>query len=339
VALHRKLVFPQRKTRPLSLTVLAREARSMEKYTFEQVKEFFEAEGCTLLSKEYRNSKQKLEYVCSCGNKATKELRNLLSGRNGCKKCSTRRALETTRKKYDGKLYFETTEFLERRKKTFLKKYGVDSPLKSKSVRAKREQTNLSRYGVAHVSKVPEIRQRQKDGLFKNWGVEYTMQSPEILRRYKDTLMERYGVPSMAFLSRCSSKESQEFFWKIHSILAPSLKEKSYFAELNQEFVVAYKGEHFKYDFVNSLAKKAIEYNGSKFHPKPTQEDSEVGWCVFHPLLTVRSAREKEQLKFEALQVRGYEILVVWDFECHKDPNAQIRKCVEFLTRGSQPCC
>ena len=38
------------------------------KHSYEFVKEQFEKEGCTLLSTEYINSKQKLDYICKCGN-------------------------------------------------------------------------------------------------------------------------------------------------------------------------------------------------------------------------------------------------------------------------------
>jgi len=37
--------------------------------TLEEVKLAFEAEKCTLLSKEYSTNKKPLEYLCSCGSK------------------------------------------------------------------------------------------------------------------------------------------------------------------------------------------------------------------------------------------------------------------------------
>lgn len=83
------------------------------------------------------------------------------------------------------------------------------------------------------------------------------------------------------------------------------------------------------------MSKKAIEYNGSKFHPSPSLDDN-IGWCVFHPNLTAKSARDKEQRKFQALKERGFEILVVWDKEYKENPEAILKKCIDFLTQENQ---
>jgi hypothetical protein len=104
-----------------------------------------------------------------------------------------------------------------------------------------------------------------------------------------------------------------------------------YFSSLNNEFVVCYKGNYFKYDYVNSLTKKCIEYNGIRFHPHPNQDPKEVNWCVFHPNLTVKEARLYEKLKYTALEKRGYNILTVWDYETQKDYQSIINKCIKFI--------
>jgi len=61
-----------------------------KKYTYEQVKHLFKNKNIELLSKEYKNSFQKLNYKCLiCGHEGTKKLKHLLesSMKNGCKKC------------------------------------------------------------------------------------------------------------------------------------------------------------------------------------------------------------------------------------------------------------
>ena len=55
--------------------------------TYEEVKESFEKEGLTLLSKEYKNAKTKLEYVCPKGHKHSMTWNDFISG-NRCPKCN-----------------------------------------------------------------------------------------------------------------------------------------------------------------------------------------------------------------------------------------------------------
>lgn len=55
--------------------------------TYEEVKESFEKEGLTLLSKEYKNAKTKLEYVCPKGHKHSMTWNDFTSG-NRCPKCN-----------------------------------------------------------------------------------------------------------------------------------------------------------------------------------------------------------------------------------------------------------
>ena len=159
------------------------------------------------------------------------------------------------------------------------------------------------------------------------------MQIPSARDKFRRTLMEKYGVPNLAYLSRPASKQSQNLFWAIHCKMSNSLRNKNHFASLDSEFVVSYNGNHFKYDFVNSMLKKAIEYNGKNFHPRPSQSDDEIGWCAFHPERTVKEARAYEKKKYKALSSRKYEILTVWDFEYRKDFDKLVNKCLGFLLR------
>jgi len=299
-------------------------------FNYDYVFNYFKVKGCYLLSKTYTNSKQKLDYICECGNQAKIEFRLFKSGIR-CSGCSRRRAKKTNIKNHNGKLHFQTDEFKEERKKTYQKNYGVDHPMKSSKVLKKREQNNLKKYGKKHLSQVPHIRQRQKDGLFKKYGYEYTMQIPSAKQKFKETLLRRYGVSSLAYLSNCCSKESQKVFIKIHEQLPKKLSYKDHFGTNGGEYVLSYKQKYYKYDFVNTKVKKCIEYNGSRFHPQKNQKDNEIGWCVFHPNKTVKEARQYEKLKYEALIVRGYKILTVWDKESNTNFNKLVKKCITFL--------
>ena len=67
------------------------------------------------------------------------------------------------------------------------------------------------------------------------------------------------------------SKSSQALFWKIYEFLPEDVKEKTYFAENNNEFGIYDKlnKTYRKYDFVISNLNFCIEYNGDHYHANP----------------------------------------------------------------------
>lgn len=56
------------------------------KLTYEEVKLMFEAEGCTLLSTEYKNGRSKLEFICHCGRKSVQAFKVFRKSKQ-CKQC------------------------------------------------------------------------------------------------------------------------------------------------------------------------------------------------------------------------------------------------------------
>ena len=79
-------------------------------------------------------------------------------------------------------------------KETFLKKYGVDNPAKSKEVLAKIQKTNLERYGVEYSAQSDIVKEKVKTTNLKKYGVEYSFQANEVKDKIKATNLERYGV-------------------------------------------------------------------------------------------------------------------------------------------------
>lgn len=51
---------------------------------YDKVKSIFEESGCELLSKDYKNNSQKLEYICCCGKVSTCSLGNFQAGKRCC---------------------------------------------------------------------------------------------------------------------------------------------------------------------------------------------------------------------------------------------------------------
>ena len=79
-------------------------------------------------------------------------------------------------------------------KETFLKKYGVDNPAKSKEVVAKIQKTNLERYGNICSVQADVVKEKAKATNLKKYGVEYSFQAEEVKEKIKTTNLERYGV-------------------------------------------------------------------------------------------------------------------------------------------------
>ena len=79
-------------------------------------------------------------------------------------------------------------------KETFLKKYGVDNPSKSKEVYDKVRKTNLDRYGVECSAQSEVVKEKIKATNLKKYGVEYSFQAEEVRDKIKATSLERYGV-------------------------------------------------------------------------------------------------------------------------------------------------
>ncbi len=60
-----------------------------KKLTYKYAEEFFKDNGCILLSKDYKNNRTKLDYICNCGTKSKITFSNFKNGQR-CKKCSSK---------------------------------------------------------------------------------------------------------------------------------------------------------------------------------------------------------------------------------------------------------
>jgi hypothetical protein len=67
--------------------------------TIEYIKEEFEKKNCKLLTTIYKSAFQKLNYICSCGNKGKIRFNDLQQGRK-CKNCQLERTIATNLEKY-----------------------------------------------------------------------------------------------------------------------------------------------------------------------------------------------------------------------------------------------
>jgi G:T-mismatch repair DNA endonuclease (very short patch repair protein) len=109
----------------------------------------------------------------------------------------------------------------ERRRATYLNKYGVENPGLCKEIMQKREQTCLERYGNINPTKNAKVKelisqkskaahakvdrdeyerrvQKAKSTNLQKRGVEFSLQDPTVREKGKKTLLDRYGVDNAA---------------------------------------------------------------------------------------------------------------------------------------------
>lgn len=103
----------------------------------------------------------------------------------------------------------------EKAKRTFLKKYGVDSPQKNKKIREKTKQTCIKKYNVDNPAKNKKVREKMsvsmkeahadgtivektKQTCIERYGVDNPSKNKDIRKKAKNTCLERYGVTSPA---------------------------------------------------------------------------------------------------------------------------------------------
>lgn len=76
----------------------SRKITKKQLYTYEYVKDFFEEQGCTLLSDSYEGARNhKLEFICSCGDIGEKTFDSFKNGAR-CDKCSNYNRWQSTLK-------------------------------------------------------------------------------------------------------------------------------------------------------------------------------------------------------------------------------------------------
>ena len=119
------------------------------KYTYNEVKTIYESVGCKLISNEYKNAHEILEFICKCGNIHKSRFYHFKNGKgHNCKDCRIKQYEDTN-----------------------LKLYNVKNPSQSQVVKDKKIQTSLKNYGTEHPSQNSEYMSRinKNNKLFKEF--------------------------------------------------------------------------------------------------------------------------------------------------------------------------
>jgi len=215
-------------------------------------------------------------------------------------------------------------------KKSIKSKTGYEFALQSEHSRNKYKETCLSKYGFDNPSKSDSIKKKKENKCLVNYGVSNWFKTKESRDRLNKSLKEVYDVHNASQLGKGTySKISQNIFWKIYNRMPSELREKTYFAELNKEFVITEKNanNHYFYDFVISKIKLCIEFNGDRWHANPKlfqKEDKPMSFID----KTASQIWDKDKIKLDSIKERGYEVLIIWESELDENTVDNIIKII-----------
>jgi hypothetical protein len=157
------------------------------------VQQIFAQAGCQLLTVDYQNNKQLLNYLCSCGQLGHTSLSDFKRGQR-CPNCAAIRTKETCLQKYGVENPAQASDFEEKTKQTCLREYGVEHHSQAPHVQAKKEATCLQSHGVTTVLMLPEIQQQANQAMIAKYGYAHGFQVPLILEKIRQQNRERYGT-------------------------------------------------------------------------------------------------------------------------------------------------
>jgi hypothetical protein len=215
----------------------------------------------------------------------------------------------------------------EKRKVTNLLKFGVDNPMKNNDIKVKSKITLLEKTGFEFPLQSELSLRKFKETCLVKFGFENPSKNETIKRKKEETFIKNFNVKTYlvtedsrnalkkSFLkkSNCGiySKMSQNIFWEIYKRLPKNLKDKTYFGELNREFVISSGGRTYFYDFVISNVKYCIEFNGDYWHANPEMfSESQVPMKFLG--LTACEIWKKDKIKIESLVNLGYKVKIIW---------------------------
>lgn len=156
-----------------------------KKKDFKEMEKFFEDNDCYLLTDEcnYVNNKQKLKYVCECGNIAFITFANFKKG-GRCRDCKLERTIETCLREYGVVNMLQTEEAKEN------SKLACQEP----DVQKKREQTMLNKHGMRFAFLTEEAKKRREKSSMERWGTVWPFQSKKYWDEYAIPLaIKKYG--------------------------------------------------------------------------------------------------------------------------------------------------
>lgn len=124
------------------------------------------------------------------------------------------------------KCQVNSNETVEKRKKTCLKKHGVENAAQSEIIKNKMKKTCLKKYGVENASSFDLIKEKKKETCLKNFGTEYPTQSKKVIEKRIDNSLKKYNIEHFTqsekfkekFKETCLTKYKVEHFFKDQNV-------------------------------------------------------------------------------------------------------------------------
>lgn len=158
---------------------------------------------------------------------------------------------QTNIKKYGSPCSFQT----EGRKNTLIERYGVDVPLKNKSINEKRIKTNIERYGVNNPMENIDVINKRKDTVHKNILKEpnyYNLINKKTLKTVNLKYEVDFPMQNMKIFNK-----TQKSLFKLKIYILPSGKEVKIQGYENRCLDELFKNGYIEKDII--ISNKEIE--------------------------------------------------------------------------------
>lgn len=254
-----------------------------------------------------------IRVICdSCGheywdkyNNITQRRRRFLTDKDCCGECGNKNRKKTCLKRYGVEFPFQSKEMRDKSVSTHLEKYGVEHPSQIPENVAKTKQTNLQRYGNESSVHNSVINKKARDTCLKRYGVEYPMQCEEIRKKRVNTYIKKYGVDNPSKCEKIREKVANSYF--LSGDVSTSSQQIMLFGMINDlgyNAILNYPVSSLNLDiaiFINDK-KIDIEYDGWYWHQDIAKDIArnkvliKYGWNIIR-VLSGELLPEKEQLQ------------------------------------------
>lgn len=168
----------------------------LKKYSYKEVKEYYESQECELISKEYKNAHGILIYKCKCGNTNESRYCDFKNKDSRCRECGKESRAKTNLEKYNSEFASQNKIVKQKMKISNLAKYGVEYACQSEIVKEKIKKSNLEKYGVEYSLSSKIVREKIENTNLTQYGFRNVSQNREILYKMLVQKSKDYKLPS-----------------------------------------------------------------------------------------------------------------------------------------------
>jgi len=194
--------------------------------------------------------------------------------------------------------------------KNFQKRYGQEEGIEKWRARQVKWQETLDKKSPEEKTRINKLKGVTLENMIRKWG---EVEGPE---KYDNWLKTKHYFYSPI---------SQKFFFKILEFIED--KENVKFGEHNNEKYFQTGNKTYAIDFFYN--RKAIEFNGDKFHANPEIYNDNDTPSPFSNLMA-QEIWELDKKKNNEIR-KKYKLLVIWEQEYKNDPEFVLNKCLTFL--------